>query len=252
MTQLHRAKARHFHALHHDGSVLTLANAWDVASARVVEQAGGQAVATTSAGVARRLGAGDGDRSARERALRLTAAVVAAVDIPVTADIESGFAADPAGVCDTVRRMLAAGAVGVTIEDIGYAPRSPLRPIAEQAERIAAARAAADAVDVPLFVNARIDVYPRAAVPPDRRIPATVERAAAYLAAGADGIYVPGVTDRATIAALAAQIPAPLSILVDHGTPSIAELAELGVARVSIGSTLTETTYALLPHVART
>jgi 2-methylisocitrate lyase-like PEP mutase family enzyme len=250
MTQLHRAKARHFHALHRNGSVLTLATAWDVASARLVEQAGGRAVATTCTGVALRLGATDG--SARERAVHLTAAVVAAVDVPVTADIESGFAADPAGVRDTVRRVLAAGAVGVTIEDIGYAAASPLRSVDEQAERITAARSAADVDGVPLFVNARIDVYPRAAVPNDRRLAATLERATAYLAAGADGIFVPGVADPATIRVLAAEIPAPLSILADHGTPSMAELTELGVARVSIGSTLTEATYALLPHVAIT
>jgi 2-methylisocitrate lyase-like PEP mutase family enzyme len=252
MTQLHRAKARHFHALHHDGSVLTLATAWDVASARLVEQAGGQAVATTSTGVARRLGAADGDLAARERVLRLTAAVVAAVDVPVTTDIESGFAADPAGVRDTVRRALAAGAVGVTIEDVGYSTASGLRPIGEQVRRIAAARAAADAVDVPLFVNARIDMYPRAAGPAERRLAATLARAAAYLASGADGIFVPGVADPATIAALVAEISAPLSILADHGTPSIAQLAELGVARVSIGSTLAEATYALIPHVVGT
>lgn len=247
MTQLHRAKARHFHDLHRDGSVLALATAWDVASARVVEQAGGQAISTTSAGVARRLGTADGDGPARQRALGLIAAVVAAVDVPVTADIESGFAANPAGVGETVRCVLAAGAVGVTIEDVGYAAAAPLRPIGEQVQRLAAVRAAADDVDIPLYVNARIDVYLRAAVPQPRRLAATLERAGAYLAAGADGVYVPGVVDPTTISVLVREIPAPLNILAGHGTPGIAELARLGVARVTIGSTRTEATYGLLP-----
>lgn len=249
MTQLHRAKARHFHALHHNGSVLTLANAWDVASARLLEQAGGQAIATTSAGVARRLGDLDTDRAARERALNLIAAVVAAVDVPVTADIESGFACDADGVGETVRCVLAAGAVGITIEDVGYTAGAPLRPIADQAERISAARAAADAVDIPLYVNARIDVYLRATVPPERMLTATLERAGAYLAAGADGIFVPGTANPDTIRILADEIPAPLNILAGHDTPSGAVLAELGVARVSIGSTVNEAKYGLLPHV---
>ncbi|HVV18386.1 MAG TPA: isocitrate lyase/phosphoenolpyruvate mutase family protein [Pseudonocardiaceae bacterium] len=240
MTQLHRAKARHFHALHHGESALALANAWDVASARLVEQAGGQAVATTSAGIAWSLAAADGDRSARDRALDLIARVVAAVDVPVTADIESGFASNPDGVAETIRHVLAAGAVGVTLKDVGSAARTPLRPTGDQAERIAAARAAADAVDIPLFVNARIDVFVREVGAPDARLSATLERAAAYLAAGADGIFVPGVVDPPTISALVARIPAPVSILAGPGAPGIDELAALGVARVSIGSAIAD------------
>ncbi|HEX5407947.1 MAG TPA: isocitrate lyase/phosphoenolpyruvate mutase family protein [Pseudonocardiaceae bacterium] len=231
MTQLHRAKARHFHALHHNGSALVLASAWDVAGARQVEQSGGTAVATT--GTAWQLG-GDSDRSARTRALELIAGVVAAVDVPVTADVENGYASDPTGVADTVRCVLAAGAVGIDISDAGYAMAAPLRPTAEQAERIAAARAAADDVDVPLFVNARIDVFLRTRWPLAELLTATLERAAAYLAAGADGIFVPGVVDPATITELVAGVSAPLSVLAGPDALGFGQLAGLGVARISV------------------
>ncbi|HEX4705919.1 MAG TPA: isocitrate lyase/phosphoenolpyruvate mutase family protein [Pseudonocardiaceae bacterium] len=238
MTDLHRAKARAFHALHRNGSVLALANAWDVASARLIEQEGGHAVATTSAGVAWSLGAVDGDLSARDRALDLTARVVAAVDVPVTADIEGGFGRDPDGVVETVLGVLAAGAVGVDIEDACHAAPTPLRPVAEQAARIAAARVAADNAGVALFVNARIDTFLGRVGEPVDRLADTLARAAAYLAAGADGIFVPGVTDRQTISALAAGIAAPLHILAGPQASDLAELAALGVARVSVGATM--------------
>jgi 2-methylisocitrate lyase-like PEP mutase family enzyme len=230
VTQLHRAKARHFHALHRDGSVLVLANAWDVAGARQVEQDGGTAVATSSAGWHL---SGDSDRSARTRALDLVAAVVAAVDVPVSADVEDGFAGDPEGVADTVRCVIAAGAVGIDIGDSGYAMAAPLRPMADQAERIAAARAAADDVDVPLFVNARIDVFLRTREPNTELLSATLARVAAYLAAGADGIFVPGVIDAATITALVAGVPAPLSVLAGPDALGFATLGGLGVRRIS-------------------
>jgi 2-methylisocitrate lyase-like PEP mutase family enzyme len=248
MTQLHRAKARHFHTLHRCGAALVLANAWDVASARLVEQTGGQAVATTNTGVAWGIGAPDGDGSARHRALDLIARVVAAVDVPVTADIESGFANSPDGVAETIRCVLAAGAVGVTIEDVSYSAPTPLRPVADQAARIAAARAAADDVDVPLFVNARVDVFLREVGPPETRLAATLGRAAAYLAAGADGIFVPGIVDPPTIATLVAEIPAPLNILAGPGAPGIGELAELGVARVSLGSAIADAAHGVVPR----
>jgi 2-methylisocitrate lyase-like PEP mutase family enzyme len=231
VTQLHRAKARHFHALHRDGSALVLANAWDVAGARQVEQAGGTAVATTSTGW--HLG-GDSDRSARTRALDLIAGIVAAVDVPVTADVEGGFASDPAGVADTVRSVLAAGAVGIDIGDSGYAMAAPLRPTTEQAKRIAAARTAADSVDIPLFVNARIDVFLRTRGPNADLLTTTLERAAAYLRAGADGIFVPGVVDSATITALVTGIPVPLTVLAGPDALGFAALGGLGVRRISV------------------
>ncbi|WP_043671563.1 isocitrate lyase/PEP mutase family protein [Streptomyces xylophagus] len=242
-----RDRALAFRSLHVPGRPLVLPNAWDAASARIVEDAGASAVATTSAGLAWALGVPDGDRLDRERALEAVARITATVTVPVSADIESGFAKDPAGVADTVRAVLAAGAVGVNIEDALYGGEGVLRPVAEQAERIAAAREAADAEGVPLFVNARIDTYLRGVGGVDE----TLERAAAFSAAGADGIFVPGVVEPGTVKELADGIDAPLNVLVGPGAPPVAELAALGVARVSAGSSVALAAYAVVRRAAR-
>ncbi|GGN23686.1 isocitrate lyase/PEP mutase family protein [Streptomyces fuscichromogenes] len=245
-----RDRALAFHALHVKGRPLVLPNAWDAVSARLAEDAGAAAVATTSAGLAWALGVADGDRLDREHALEAVGRVVATVRVPVSADIESGYARDPEGVADTVRAVLAVGAVGVNIEDALYgdeAGNGPLRSVAGQAERIAAAREAADKEGVPLFVNARIDTFLRAAGGVD----ATLERAAAFRAAGADGIFVPGVVDRETVAVLVDGVDGPLNVLVGPGAPSVAELAALGVARISAGSGLVEAAHAAVRRAAR-
>ncbi|GHD38422.1 hypothetical protein GCM10010317_005580 [Streptomyces mirabilis] len=248
-----------FRALHIPGRPLVLPNAWDTASARLVEEAGAAAVATTSAGLAWDLGTADGDRLDKDRALGAVARVAAAVRVPVSADIESGYAKDAAGVGDTIRAVLAAGAVGVNIEDalydgegddgegVGDGGRGPLRPVAEQAERIAAARAAADAAGVPLFINARIDTVLRGA----GGVEETLERAAAFLAAGADGIFVPGAVDPGTVKSLVAGVEGPLNVLVGPGAPSVAELAALGVARISTGSSIAQAAHAVVRRAAR-
>ncbi|MFE4991867.1 isocitrate lyase/phosphoenolpyruvate mutase family protein [Streptomyces mirabilis] len=243
-----------FHALHIPGRPLVLPNAWDTVSARLVEEAGAAAVATTSAGLAWDLGTADGDRLDRDRALGALARVAAAVRVPVSADIESGYAKDAAGVGDTIRAVLAAGAVGVNIEDalddgegVGDGGRGPLRPVAEQAERIAAARAAADAAGVPLFINARIDTVLSGA----GGVEETLERAAAFLAAGADGIFVPGAVDPGTVKSLVAGVEGPLNVLVGPGAPSVAELAALGVARISTGSSIAQAAHAVVRRAAR-
>ncbi|MEU9389856.1 isocitrate lyase/phosphoenolpyruvate mutase family protein [Streptomyces sp. NPDC048324] len=243
-----RDRALAFRALHVPGDPLVLANAWDAMSARVVADAGAAAVATTSAGLAWALGAADGDRLDRDTALTAVARVAAAVGVPVSADIESGYAKDAAGVADTIRAAIGAGAVGVNIEDALYEPAAgPLRPVAEQAERIAAAREAADAEGVPLFVNARIDTFLRGGGGVDR----TLERAAAFLAAGADGVFVPGAVDPDTIGLLATSIDAPLNVLAGPGAPPVTELAALGVARVSVGSEVAQAAYAVARAATR-
>ncbi|MFG2294813.1 isocitrate lyase/phosphoenolpyruvate mutase family protein [Streptomyces sp. NPDC048603] len=234
------ARARAFTALHDPAAPLALANAWDVATARIVQAAGAPAIATTSAGVAWSLGAPDGDVLARDRALDLIRRVVDAVSVPVTADIEGGFGADADAVGETVAGVLDAGAVGINIED---GSRSP----AEQAERLAAARAAADSAGVPLYVNARIDTYLRGyGAEGPARLDETLARAARYLEAGASGVFVPGVHDPATVAELAKGVPAPLNVLAGPGAPAVAELGALGVSRVSLGSWVAEAAYALV------
>jgi 2-methylisocitrate lyase-like PEP mutase family enzyme len=255
MTTQHELAVR-FRSLHDPAAPLALANAWDCASALIVAASGARAIATTSAGVAWALGAADGNRVERDEALTLLARITAALagrGLPVTADIESGFGATPEQVADTVARVLAAGAVGVNIEDADPEPEPgrPLRPAAEQAERLAAARAAADAAGIPLYLNARVDVYLRGAGEPATRAAETLDRARAYLEAGATGIFVPGVADPALIAELAAGIDAPLNILAGPGAPSVAELGRLGVARVSLGSGVAEAAYQVAVRAAR-
>ncbi len=251
MTSSQHDKAVLFASLHVPGKPIVLANAWDVASARITEAAGVAAVATTSAGVAWSLGAPDGDQLDRACAIEAIARIVAAVDVPVTADIESGFAPDARGVGETIRGVLAAGAVGVNLEDGLYAGGSPLRDAREQAARIAAAREAADAAGVPLFVNARIDTYLRDLGDFAARLADTVARASAYLDAGADGIFVPGTTDTAVLTELVTGVAAPLNVLVGPGSPTVGELAALGVARVSLGSSLASAAYGLAQRAAR-
>lgn len=231
-------KAALLRELHVPGKPLVLANAWDAASARIAEAAGSPVVATTSAGVAWSLGAPDGDALDREAALGAVRRVVAAVKVPVTADIESGFGADPAGVAETIRGVLAAGAAGVNLED-------SVRPIDEMVARLRAARAAAGRDD--LFINARIDTYLRGG----GDFADTVARAEAYLAAGADGIFVPGAVDPEVVGELVAKIPAPVNVLVWPGAPTVAELAKLGVARVSLGSGVAEAAYTVMRRAVR-
>ncbi len=245
------AKADVFRALHHHGPPLKLANAWDVASAAVVASTGAPAVATTSAGVAWSLGTPDGNLLGRDTAVALIARVASAVQVPVTADIEGGFAADTAGVGDTIHAVLAAGAVAVNLEDVAPGAGDGLRDPADQAERVSAARAAAEAFGVHLFINARIDTYLRGIGDPGQRFDDTASRAAAYLEAGADGIFVPGVVDPATITALVAAIPAPLNVLVGPGAPSVSELDSLGVRRISLGSSVAAAAYAVAEQAAK-
>lgn len=231
-----------FHALHQQAP-LVLPNAWDVASALIVEAAGAKAVATTSAGVAWSLGAPDGDRLDRDLAVDLVARIAKVVKVPVTADIESGFGHDAAEVAATLKAVAEAGASGVNIED-GHG--GSLRDVAEQVERLQAAREGAPAI----YLNARTDIYLRGIGDPADRLGETIKRAQAYLDAGASGIFVPGVTDLATVAELARNIPAPLNVLAGPGAPATAELAKAGAARISVGTALAEAAYATARQVA--
>ncbi|GHH45925.1 isocitrate lyase/PEP mutase family protein [Lentzea cavernae] len=231
-----------FHSLHQHGP-LALPNAWDVASALIVEAAGAKAVATTSAGVAWSLGAPDGDALDRDLAIDLVARIARAVKIPVTADIESGFGENAEQVGDTARAVTEAGASGVNIED-GHG--SGLRDVKEQQERLAAAREAAP----DLYINARTDVFLRGVGEPGERLHLALERAQAYLEAGASGIFVPGVTDLATVGELAKAIDAPLNVLAGPGAPAVHELGTAGAARISVGTALASAAYAVARKAA--
>jgi 2-methylisocitrate lyase-like PEP mutase family enzyme len=242
------ASALAFRALHVPGRPLVLPNAWDTVSALLIEEAGAAALATTSAGIAWELGAADGNRLDRGQALAAVERIAARVRVPVTADIESGYADDAEGVKDTVRAVLAAGAVGVNIEDALHDGEGGLRPVDEQAGRIAAARAAADESGVPLFVNARTDTF----LSGGGSVGETLERAAAFVAAGADGVFVPGAADPTAVKALVEGIDAPLNVMVGPWMPAgVPELAALGVARVSAGAAVAQAAHALVRRAAR-
>ncbi|WP_431907568.1 isocitrate lyase/PEP mutase family protein [Nonomuraea jabiensis] len=253
MTPTTVTQAARFRDLH-EGTVLVLPNAWDAASAALIEAAGAQAIATTSAGVSWANGAPDAEGLGRERMVAAVSAIVAAVTVPVTADIEGGYG-DVAG---TVHAVIEAGAVGVNLEDSPGLDGAPLLPPADQARRIAAARAAADAAGVELFVNARTDVYLAGArgdrlaevVEERARLYAEVEeRARVYAEAGADGLFVPGLLDLDAITRLAGG-PLPLNVMAGPGAPPVDRLAAAGVARVSVGSAIAQAAYACAARAA--
>ncbi|PZE99953.1 isocitrate lyase/phosphoenolpyruvate mutase family protein [Curtobacterium sp. MCLR17_040] len=233
-------RAATFHGLHdHRSRPLVLVNVWDAASARLVEDAGATAIATTSAGVAWSLGRPDGNTLTRAEAMDAVARIAASVSVPVTVDIESGYADDADGVARTVDAVLEAGAVGINIED------GRLHPDA-LADRIGAARRAAERAGVRLFVNARTDVHLAGLVDPERLLAETLERARRYRGAGADGVFVPGVRDVETIRALVESIDGPVNVMAGPGSPTVAELARLGVARISLGSAVAQAAYAVV------
>jgi 2-methylisocitrate lyase-like PEP mutase family enzyme len=224
-----RDRALALHALHTPAAPLRLLNAWDAGSAKVLAAAGAPALGTTSAGIAFAMGLPDGERLTRDAMLAATRAIVAAVEVPVTADLEAGYASDAAGVGETVRLALEAGAVGLNLED---GRGDELAPVEEHAARVRAAVAAVRESGVPAFVNARTDTYWQRAGDEAE----TVARLRAYAEAGAHGVFVPGATDPALLGRLVVATPLPLNVLAGPELPPVGELAALGVARVSVGS----------------
>ena len=231
-----RRRGEMFRRLHTSKPILVLPNVWDVASARIVEQAGFPALATSSAGVAFALGYPDGERISREEMAAAVARITAHVTVPVTADMESGYGRRPEDAADTVRAAIDAGAVGMNFEDSPGESGEPLLDEALQVERIRVSRKAADATGVPFVLNARTDVYLESVGPPETRLAHAVRRLNAYRAAGADCLFAPGVTDADTIATLVRQVKGPLNVLAAAASPPVPELERLGVARVSLGS----------------
>lgn len=244
------ARFRQFHGPGAD-SILVLPNAWDAMSARLVEAAGATAIATTSAGISWALGFPDGQGLTREAMLDAVRRIVAAVRVPVTADVESGYGTgSPDDVAATARGVIAAGGVGINLEDSPGRDGAPMLDSDVQAARIAAARAAAIEAGIDLFINARIDTYVRKVGADGDRFAETVRRARAYVTAGADGAFVPLVTDADIIRRLAEEVGAPLNVIGGPGVPSIGELRVLGVARVSVGPGLARAVMAQIRTAA--
>jgi 2-methylisocitrate lyase-like PEP mutase family enzyme len=246
-----QAKAEDLRRLHHGDRPLVLANVWDVASARIVEAAGYPAIATSSAGVAWSLGYADGERISRAEMLEIVAGIANAVALPVTADLENGYGADAAAVTKTVDGLIAAGGVGLNLEDSDGHRAHAVYDFDHAVAQVRAARAAADAAGVAVVVNARTDVF----FPANRQqipdpLAEAVRRGNAYLDAGADCVFTPLAAKPEVIEALVRELQGPLNILAGPGAPSIAELAALGVKRVSIGGAFSRMAYAAVRRAA--
>jgi 2-methylisocitrate lyase-like PEP mutase family enzyme len=234
-----RTKAEAFRAMHDRSRILVLPNAWDAMSARVIEEAGARAIATTSAGLAFSVGYPDGEAIPRDEMISAIARIARVVTIPVSADIESGFALDARELAETVRCVIDAGAVGINLEDQVHDGTHSLYDLDVAADRVRAARDAADSTGVPLVINARTDVYLLGIGEPDTRFDHAVRRANAYREAGADCIFIPAVSRRADIERIVPALHGPLNLITVPGIPTIPELERLGVARVSVGGRLT-------------
>jgi 2-methylisocitrate lyase-like PEP mutase family enzyme len=244
-------KAEQLRKLHNGPRLLVLPNAWDVASARVLEELGYPAIATTSAGVAFALGYSDGQRISRDEMLDVVARIARAVRVPVTADMESGYGKTPADMAETAKAIVGAGAVGLNLEDVTGDTESSQVEMSLQVEKIRTIREVSASLGVSLVINARTDAYLMPIGPEATRFDRTVERLRAYRAAGADCVFAPGVSDRGLIEKLVKAVAAPLNILVTPACPSIPELEALGVRRASIGSGLMRTTLGLVRRIGK-
>lgn len=224
--------------LHHAAVPVVLVNAWDAASARIVEEAGFPAIASTSAGVANALGYPDGQKVPWDEMLDRIAEIASAVQAPVTADIESGFSDDEQALGRAITDVIKAGAVGVNLEDLVPSGdrHGSLFSVADQVKRIKAARAAGEKLGIHLVINARTDAFWQTGAEPSAAMTNTLERGRAYLDAGADCIFIPGMRDPKKIQMVVDAWKAPVNILAGPGVPSLAELGRLGVKRVSFGS----------------
>jgi 2-methylisocitrate lyase-like PEP mutase family enzyme len=242
MTQ--QEQARVFHALHKDG-LLILPNAWDAGSARIIEEAGAKAIATSSAAVAWAHGYPDGEALPLAMLIQAVHEIVRAVRVPVSADIEAGYAGDPSTAGEFVERLVEIGAVGVNIEDGCDAPDL----LCAKIERVCHV---AERKGVDLWINARIDIYLRKLAEGDAAYDETIIRARRYADAGANSIFVPGAADEMLIAKLVRDIALPLNVLAWPGLPDAAKLENLGARRLSAGAGLARASLGFTRSVAET
>jgi 2-methylisocitrate lyase-like PEP mutase family enzyme len=241
-------KAERFLALHRPGQPLVMPNPWDAGFAKLLESLGFQGLATTSSGFAATLGRLDGSVT-RDEALAHAAAIVAAVDVPVSADLENCFADDPAGVAETVTGAIATGLAGGSIEDFtgDRAGADPIYGIGEAADRVAAAAAVAHDGGLRYVLTARAENYLHGR--PD--LDDTITRLQRYQEAGADVLYAPGITDAGDIRRLISSVDRPVNVIALPGGPTVAELAELGTARISIGGAFAWVAYGAVVEAGR-
>ena len=228
-------RASQFGALHAPGNPLILYNIWDAGSAAAVERAGARALATGSHSLAAAQGYDDGEAIPLDLLVVIVSRICACTTLPVSVDLEGGYAVAPEAVADNVRAVIGAGAVGINFEDQVVGGKG-LHPANAQAERIAAIRASADHAGVDLFINARTDLFLQS--PADEHpvlVDEAIARATAYTEAGASGFFVPGLTDERSIARLCKQVTLPVNVMMSPSLPPVAQLSDLGVRRISFG-----------------
>ena len=233
-TKTQQQYAETFHNLHRKGEPLILFNAWDVATAKAIAKTS-PAVATSSAAVASSFGFADGEDVPFDMVTSLVSRITAAVSVPVSIDLEAGYGDTPDAAAESVAKILNAGAIGINIEDGLSGGKRQLVSLEQHAAKIRAVRDTAQKLGIRLFINARTDPFLRKFGSPDECLNEAVRRAKAYADAGADGIFVPGLTDLALIEKLAQLTPLPVNIMVTQGVPQIPDLARVGVRRVSLG-----------------
>ena len=226
--------AETFRDLHRTGDPLILFNAWDVAAAKAIAKAS-PAVATSSWAVASALGYTDGEDVPLDMVTGLVARMTAGVSVPVSIDLEAGYGETPDAAAKSVTKILKAGAIGINIEDGLSGGKRQLVSLEQHAAKIKAVRDAAQKLGISLFINARTDPFLLKFGSPDECLNEAAKRAKAYADAGADGIFVPGLTDLALIEKLVQLTPLPVNIMVTQGVPEISDLARVGVRRVSLG-----------------
>lgn len=243
-------KAEAFRALHHREQLLVLPNAWDVPSARVFEDAGFPAVATSSAGLMVSRGYRDGEEMPRRELVAAVRRIAERLRIPLSVDVVAGYGRTPRQVVSTVRAVLEAGAVGINLED-GIPGSSDLFPVDAQVRKIQAIRALAETAGIPLVINARTDAIRRAAGDTRARLGEAIRRSQAYRDAGADCVYPMGLTDAGSISEFVQALNFPTNVMVRAGLPPLAELERLGVRRVSFGPAASYATLGMLKRISR-
>ena len=254
VSSIQKQQAEKFLTYHHNEEILVLLNSWDIASSKIIESSGFKAVATTSMGVAASLGYPDCQIISLSEMIEVTTGIVHAVQVPVTVDIEAGYGNNLREIIDSVGQIIRTGIAGINIED-----SLDLSPVLidemEFCERIAAIRALADSMGFHLVINARTDSFYTSKSSPREKLAESIKRGNKYHEAGADCIFVQPVWDKETIATLVKEINAPINILANPSIgsampPSVAELQDLGVARLSLGSSLMKATLAIIKKVA--
>lgn len=243
-------KAEQFRNMHHGPRMLVLANAWDVVSARILEECGHPAIATSSAAVAFSRGYPDGQCISRDEMLDVVGRIARAVRVPVTADLEAGYGTTPKDIANTTKAAIEVGAIGMNLEDSDDDENS-LVDMPLQVEKIRTIRETAKSLGVPFVLNARTDVYLSSIGPEATRFERSAERLRAYRDAGADCLFAPGVQDKETISKLVKAVAAPLNILITPQCPTLTELEKIGVARVSAGSTVMRAALRVVERIGK-